>query len=257
MTLWVDRVSKTFPGSMKASICDVSFQVSEGEFVCVIGPSGSGKSTLINLIAGLETPSTGEITLDGKPVREPGADRVVMFQESALFPWLNVFDNVRFGLKNQKKTPEEQEKIATRFLKMVRLSEFAEYRVHQLSGGMKQRAALARALALDSKILLMDEPFASLDKQTINLLREELAVIWKETRKTIILVTHSVEEALFFADRIIMLSAEPATVREVMNIDLPRPRSIESEAFLSLRKDILKRLRVEVEEVAKGEHDAR
>lgn len=242
---------------MKASICDVSFQVSEGEFVCVIGPSGSGKSTLINLIAGLETPSTGEITLDGKPVREPGADRVVMFQESALFPWLNVFDNVRFGLKNQKKTPEEQEKIATRFLKMVRLSEFAEYRVHQLSGGMKQRAALARALALDSKILLMDEPFASLDKQTINLLREELAVIWKETRKTIILVTHSVEEALFFADRIIMLSAEPATVREVMNIDLPRPRSIESEAFLSLRKDILKRLRVEVEEVAKGEHDAR
>lgn len=242
---------------MKASIHDVSFQVSEGEFICVIGPSGSGKSTLINLIAGLETPSTGEITLDGKPVREPGADRVVMFQESALFPWLNVVDNVRFGLRNQHKTPEEQEIIAMRFLKMVRLSEFAEYRVHQLSGGMKQRAALARALALDSEILLMDEPFASLDKQTINLLREELAVIWKETRKTIILVTHSVEEALFFADRIIMLSAEPATVREVMNIDLPRPRSIESEAFLSLRKDILKRLRVEVEEVAKGEHDAR
>ncbi|MDD3959720.1 MAG: ABC transporter ATP-binding protein, partial [Oscillospiraceae bacterium] len=207
MTLIVDRVSKSFPGSGKASLRDVSFRVSEGEFICVIGPSGSGKSTLINMIAGLEAPSEGEISLEGNPVSGPGADRVVMFQESALFPWLNVIENVRFGLEIQKKTPKEQEEIATRFLRMVRLSDFREYRVHQLSGGMKQRTALARALALDSKILLMDEPFASLDKQTVNLLREELVGIWEETRKTIILVTHSVEEALFFADRIVMLSA--------------------------------------------------
>lgn len=256
MTLIVDRVSKSFPGSGKASLRDVSFRVSEGEFICVIGPSGSGKSTLINMIAGLEAPSEGEISLEGNPVSGPGADRVVMFQESALFPWLNVIENVRFGLEIQKKTPKEQEEIATRFLRMVRLSDFREYRVHQLSGGMKQRTALARALALDSKILLMDEPFASLDKQTVNLLREELVGIWEETRKTIILVTHSVEEALFFADRIVMLSAEPATVREVIEVDLPRPRRIESDAFIAKRKEILKQLRVEVEEVAKGEHDA-
>jgi NitT/TauT family transport system ATP-binding protein len=256
MTLIVDRVSKTFSGSEKASLHEVSFRVSEGEFVCVIGPSGSGKSTLINMIAGLEMPSEGQITLDGKRVGAPGPDRVVMFQESALFPWLNVIENVRFGLKNQNITPKEQEEIATRFLKMVRLSDFREYRVHQLSGGMKQRAALARALALDSRILLMDEPFASLDKQTINLLREELVGIWEETQKTIILVTHSVEEALFFADRIVMLSADPASVLEVIEVDLPRPRSIESDVFISRRKEILKKLRVEVEEVAKGEHDA-
>ena len=256
MTLVVNQVSKTFLGSEKAALRDVSFRVSEGEFVCLIGPSGSGKSTLIHLIAGLERPTEGTITLDGNEIEGPGADRVVMFQESALFPWLSVIENVRFGLKMMKKSPEEQEEIAMRFLKMVQLSDFRDYRIHQLSGGMKQRVALARALALDSKILLMDEPFASLDKQTINLLREELISIWAQTHKTILLVTHSAEEALFFADRIVMLSAEPATVRNVINVDISRPRSIESDEFIQKRKTLLKQLRIEVEEVARNEHDA-
>jgi len=256
MGLSVENVSMTFPDSGKVTLQDVSFDVADGEFVCLIGPSGSGKSTVINLIAGLEKPTQGQILLDGQVVKGPGPDRVVMFQEAALFPWLNVSENVKFGLGMLRKSKEEQEATAMKFLKMVQLSDFRDYQVHQLSGGMKQRVALARALALDSKILLMDEPFASLDKQTINLLREEIQTIWMQTRKTVIFITHSVEEALFFGDRIIMLSADPGQVRNIIDVTLPRPRHIESPEFIRLRKELLQMLRIEVEEIAKKEYDA-
>jgi len=255
MGLYIDHVTKQFDNSNKIILQDISFSIKEGEFICLIGPSGCGKSTLLNLIAGLDKPTEGQIVLDEKVVIGPGSDRVVMFQEAALFPWLNVIDNVKFGLKLAKKPKDEQESIAMKYLKMVHLSKFKEYNIHQLSGGMRQRVALARALALDSKILLMDEPFAALDKQTINMLRDEIQSIWMETKKTIIFVTHSVEEALFFGDKIIMLSSDPGRVKQIFKIDIERPRRIEAPEFIKLRADMLNLLRTEVEKVAKKEYD--
>ena len=180
--------------------------IKEKEITAFIGPSGCGKSTLLNLVAGLDSPTSGSIILDGKKITGPGADRVVMFQEAALYPWLNVMQNVMFGLDAAGVSKENQKNTAEKYLKMVQLWHYRDYPVHQISGGMKQRTALARALALDSKLLLMDEPFSALDKQTINLLREELERIWEKTGKTIFYVTHSVEEAIYFADRVVVMS---------------------------------------------------
>lgn len=248
-------LSKTFKNAAEPALSDINLEIAEGEFICIVGPSGCGKSTLLNLIAGLEKPTEGTITLDGREVLGPGADRVVMFQEPALYPWLNVIDNVKFGMKLAGVPKSEQEKRAEKYLKMVHLWDFREYAVHELSGGMKQRTALARALTMDSKIMLMDEPFSALDKQTINKLRAELEAIWEETRRTIIYVTHSVEEALYFADRIIILADRPGVVKSIVKINLPRPRQLDSEDFVDIRKHLLDGLKVEVEKIEKEEYD--
>lgn len=248
-------LSKIFKNAAEPALSDINLEITEGEFICIVGPSGCGKSTLLNLIAGLEKPTEGTITLDGREVLGPGADRVVMFQEPALYPWLNVIDNVKFGMKLAGIPKQEQEKRAEKYLRMVHLWDFREYAVHELSGGMKQRTALARALTMDSKIMLMDEPFSALDKQTINKLRAELEAIWEETRRTIIYVTHSVEEALYFADRIIILADRPGIVKSIVKIDLPRPRQLDSEEFVDIRKHLLDGLKVEVEKIEKEEYD--
>ena len=248
-------LSKTFKNAAEPALSDINLEIEDGEFICIVGPSGCGKSTLLNLIAGLETPTSGSIILDDKEVKGPGADRVVMFQEPALYPWLNVIDNVKFGMKLAGVPKGEQEKRAEKYLKMVHLWDFREYAVHELSGGMKQRTALARALTMDSRIMLMDEPFSALDKQTINKLRAELEAIWEETRRTIIYVTHSVEEALYFADIIIILEDRPGVVKSVVKIDLPRPRQLDSDDFVDIRKHLLDGLKVEVEKIEKEEYD--
>lgn len=239
MSLIVKNLSKKFDNSEKSTLNSIDLEIKDGEFICIVGASGCGKTTLLNLIAGLETPTTGEILLDGNKVTKPGADRTVMFQEHGLYPWLNVIDNVKFPLKLAKIPKEEQEKRATHYLKMVGLLEYKNYPIHQISGGMRQRTALARALAMDSKILLMDEPFSALDKQTSNQLRAELQKIWIETHKTILFITHSVEESVYLADRVVVLSPKTGSVTDIVDINIPRPREVYSPEFVELRHKIL------------------
>ena len=255
MALEIKNVSRTFEGSMKETLKDISLSVEQGEFICVVGPSGCGKSTLLNIIAGLDFPTDGEIFLDEKKITAPGADRVVMFQEHALFPWLNVMENVKFGMKMMGVPKEEQNRRAEHYLKMVQLWEFREYSVHEISGGMRQRTALARSLCLDGPVLLMDEPFSALDKQTTNKLRADLERIWEETGKTVIFVTHSVEEAVFLADRIVVLSDHPGCIKEIFQVGLPRPRRNDAVEFLEVRHNILSCVEREVEKFAKEEYD--
>ena len=254
MGLVLERISKRFDTASSDTLKDIDLTVEDGEFVCVIGPSGCGKTTLLNIIAGLETPTGGTVTLEGTQIKSAGPDRAVMFQEPALFPWLTVLGNVRFGLLLAGKNRAEQNEIAMHYLKMVQLAHFADYRPHQLSGGMKQRAALARALALNSKVLLMDEPFSALDKQTRNKLREEVSDVWLQTRKTLLFITHSVEEAIFFADRIIMLSSNPGTIKKEFRVTIPRPRHIDAPAFIEFRTDILNQICIEVDKSTEQEY---
>lgn len=255
MFLQLNSINKSFPETDKETLRDINLSVEKGEFICIVGPSGCGKSTLLNLVAGLDSPTSGSIILDGKKITGPGADRVVMFQEAALYPWLNVMQNVMFGLDAAGVSKENQKKTAEKYLKMVQLWHYRDYPVHQISGGMKQRTALARALALDSKLLLMDEPFSALDKQTINLLREELERIWEKTGKTIFYVTHSVEEAIYFADRVVVMSENPGRIRSIIPIDLPRPRDIEEERFTTLRRQILGEVQLSVKKSVENEYD--
>ncbi|MDD6847703.1 MAG: ABC transporter ATP-binding protein [Oscillospiraceae bacterium] len=245
MSLIVKNLSKKFDNSEKSTLNSIDLEIKDGEFICIVGASGCGKTTLLNLIAGLETPTTGEILLDGNKVTKPGADRTVMFQEHGLYPWLNVIDNVKFPLKLAKMPKEEQEKRATHYLKMVGLLEYKNYPIHQISGGMRQRTALARALAMDSKILLMDEPFSALDKQTSNQLRAELQKIWIETHKTIFFITHSVEESVYLADRVVVLSPKTGSVTDIVDINIPRPREVYSPEFVELRHKILDKVKGE------------
>lgn len=237
MALEMKKLSKHFDNSEEATLNEIDLEIKSGEFVCLVGASGCGKSTLLNLVAGLIPPTSGEIVLDGKTITGPGADRTVMFQEHGLYPWLNVMDNVKFGLKMAKRPKEEQEKKALHYLEMVGLLEYKDYPIHQISGGMRQRVALARALTMDSKMLLMDEPFSALDKQTSNRLREELQRIWMETRKTILFVTHSVEEAVYLGDRVVVLT--PGKEMQIVNVDLERPRHVHAPEFVDLRHEIL------------------
>lgn len=256
MYLRLNSISKLFTDTGKETLQDISLDVEKGEFICIVGPSGCGKSTLLNLIAGLDAPTSGSIVLDGQTVHGPGADRVVMFQESALYPWLNVMENVMFGLREAGLSKEAQKETAEKYLKLVRLWQYKDYAVHQISGGMKQRTALARALALDSKLLLMDEPFSSLDKQTIHILRGELEAIWETYRKTVLYVTHSVEEAVYFADRVVVMAENPGRVKEIIPIALKRPRSIEDSAFTALRRQILSKVQLSARKISMDEFDA-
>ncbi len=257
MYLTLNSVSKLFTGTGKETLKEISLEVEKGEFICIVGPSGCGKSTLLNLVAGLDSPTSGEIILDGKKITGPGADRVVMFQEAALYPWLNVMENVMFGIKAAGYKKEKQKEVAEKYLKMVRLFQYKDYPIHKISGGMQQRTALARALALDSKLLLMDEPFSALDKQTIHILRAELEEIWETHKKTILYVTHSVEEAVYFADRIVILAENPGRMKEIVSVPFKRPRDIESADFLSLRKHILSQVQLSAWQIAEEEFDKR
>lgn len=247
MELVLEKVRKRYENTDSLILDDINLSIHTGEFVCLLGPSGCGKSTLLNLIAGLDRLTEGIIRLNGQAIQSPGPDRIMMFQEAALFPWLNVIDNVTFGMKIAGVSKEVREEKAKYYLELVRLLPYQHYRIHQLSGGMRQRAALARALMFDSQVMLMDEPFAALDKQTKNLLRDELERIWLETKKTIIYVTHSVEEALFFGDRVIMMSTHPGMVKKEIPIHFPRPRHVDADEFVHLRASILNELRDEVE----------
>jgi len=232
--LAVQGVGRRFTSSTTTvqALDNVSLNVADGEFVCLVGPSGCGKTTLLDIIAGLTKPDTGLVLADGKPVEGPGRQRLVMFQESALFPWLTVFGNVMFGLKlRDDLTNAERRRIAHEHLELVGLRRFAHANVHELSGGMKQRAALARSLAPDPQVLLMDEPLASLDALTREALYADIQRIWASRHKTIILVTHNVREAVCLGDRVILLTGSPGRIREEYQIMLPRPRDINSAAL--------------------------
>ena len=229
--LVVDGVSKSFRirRNTVQALDNISLNVHEGEFVCLVGPSGCGKSTLLNIIAGLEKPDDGQVLADGKPVTGPGRDRMMMFQESALFPWLDVMDNVMFGLNLKPNLDnKERREVAKYYLHLIGLEKFMYANIHELSGGMKQRAALARALAPNPRVLLMDEPFASLDALTREQLYGDIQRIWQERRKTILFVTHNVREAACLGDRVLLFSPHPGRVQEEFCVDLPRPRDINS-----------------------------
>jgi NitT/TauT family transport system ATP-binding protein len=244
--LVVEDVSKSFSarGKTVQALDRVSLEVNEGEFVCLVGPSGCGKSTLLNLIAGLEEPDQGSVLTDGRKIDGPGRDRMVMFQEHALFPWLDVAGNVMFGLRLKPGLSESDRKDVTQYyLKLVGLEKFMDANIHELSGGMKQRVALARALAPNPRVLLMDEPFAALDAMTREQLYADIQKIWAARRKTIIFVTHNVREAVCLGDRVVLFSTNPGRIREEFKIGLPRPRDINSVELAAHATEITRALK--------------
>ncbi len=255
MKLEIKNVNKHFnskSGKISA-IENINLTINEGEFLCIVGPSGCGKSTLLNLIAGLEMPDTGSIEIDGNKISGPGPDRVVIFQDHSLFPWLTVLKNVEFGLKMTGVKQNERREIAREFLRMVHLNKFENAYIYELSGGMKQRVAIARGLAMNPKILLLDEPFGSLDTQTREILQVELQDIWVRNRKTFIFVTHSVQEAVYLANRVVIFSASPGTIKHGYWIPIERPRKTDNFDLIKTTNIIIKDLQSEVEKVLKEE----
>jgi NitT/TauT family transport system ATP-binding protein len=244
--LAVEGVSKFFQTTRDRvhALDNVTLHVREGEFVCLVGPSGCGKSTLLNIIAGLEKADSGSVLADGRPVIGPGRERMVMFQESALFPWLDVIGNVMFGLKLKPNlTNKERREVAIFYLKLVGLEKFCAANIHELSGGMKQRVALARALAPNPRVLLMDEPFAALDALTREQLYGDIQRIWQERKKTIVFVTHNVREAVCLGDRVVLFSPHPGRIQEQFSISLPRPRDINSVDLAKFSSEIMRALK--------------
>ncbi|WP_295905364.1 ABC transporter ATP-binding protein [uncultured Bdellovibrio sp.] len=236
----IEHVHKVFYGEGKdvVALRDINFNISAGQFVCLLGPSGCGKSTLLNAIAGFSLPTQGEIRVDGKIILLPGPDRGMVFQEYALFPWMTVAENITFGLKIKKENPQKIENKLNELLKMLKLADFRDRFPKDLSGGMRQRVAIARVLALDSPIMLMDEPFGALDALTRRSLQDELLKLWSELKKTIVFVTHSIEESIYLSDRIIVMSYRPGTVKKDIHVELPRPRNPASPDFNDLKKEI-------------------
>ncbi len=238
-------LTKVFDDSKRGSVTaidHVNLEVKDGEFVMIVGPSGCGKTTLINILGGLNTPSSGQVLLDGRPVEGPGADRGMVFQGYSLFPWLSVQKNVEFGLKMKKVPKDERSQIAKKYIELVGLTGFEQALPKQLSGGMKQRVAIARTLANEPEILLMDEPFGALDAQTRVVMQELLADISKKTKTTILFITHDIDEAVLLGDRIYVMSRRPGTVRAVLDVDLPGERTHESlvlPEFLQIKKQIM------------------
>ena len=235
-------LGKAFPkddGTVTQALADVNLDIQDQEFICMVGPSGCGKTTLLRIIAGLETPTAGEVTVDGNAVIGPDPKRGMVFQEYSLFPWRRVIDNVAFGLEMKGVGKEERRKTADHYIDMVGLSQFRNAYPFELSGGMRQRVAIARALANDPDVLLMDEPFGALDAQTRNRMQRELLSLWAGTKQTIIFVTHSVDEAVYLADRIVVLSQRPGTVREIIPIPWSRPRDRTSAEFAEVRRRVL------------------
>ncbi len=245
----VKNVSRIFTkkednGSMEA-LHEVSFDVEDGEFICLLGPSGCGKTTLLRIIAGLETQTSGEITLNGVPITGPDPKRGMVFQQYSLFPWRTVIDNVTFGLEMQGISKAEARKQVEKYIDLVGLEQFKSSYPYELSGGMQQRAAIARALANEPEVLLMDEPFGALDAQTRNILQDELLKIWEQKNVTFIFVTHSVDEAVVLSDKIVVMTARPGRIKEIVKVDLPRPRSRTSHEVNLLRDRVLKLLEEE------------
>jgi len=256
MNLELNGVSKAFVsrnGSVQA-IENVNMSVESGEFVCIIGPSGCGKSTLLKLIAGLEAPDEGEILLQGRRVDRPGPNRILMFQDAALFPWLTVKANVQFGLKAKRMSKEKREALSDEFLRLCHLSRFKNAYVHELSGGMRQRVALARALVVNPQMLLMDEPFAYLDAQTREMLQGQLQMIWSLTHKAVIFVTHNVREAVCLGDRVFVMTARPGTIKKEFRIDMPRPRRLGNIELIHLSNLLMKELKGEIEKIMREEY---
>jgi NitT/TauT family transport system ATP-binding protein len=224
----------------------INLKIESGDFVCLVGPSGCGKSTFLRIVAGLEKPDEGQIIFDGQPVTETGPERIMVFQEGALFPWLKVQDNVEFGLKMAGISKEERAKISRRYLDMMQLTKFADSFTYQLSTGMKQRVAIARALVMDPDVLLMDEPFAALDPQTRDLLLVEMQLIWEKTKKTILFVTHNVAEAAVLGTKVAVFSNRPSIIKKEFTNDFPRPRTAEDDSLKKFQQDVLLELRPEV-----------
>jgi len=216
----------------------IDLEIGDDEFLTVLGPSGCGKTTLLNIVASFETATGGEVRVDGEPVRKPGPDRGVVFQEYALFPWLTVQQNVEFGLRERRTPRSERKDRVRRQIASVGLSGFERRYPHELSGGMRQRVALARVLVNDPKILLMDEPFAALDAQTRSMMQQELLGVWSAQRRTAIFITHNIEEAVLLGDRVVVMTARPGRIKEIVAIDLPRPRDVTSAEFNGIRRRI-------------------
>jgi NitT/TauT family transport system ATP-binding protein len=241
----VSRIFKKEDKSSTEALKNVSFDVGDGEFVCLLGPSGCGKTTLLRIIAGLETLTSGDITLNGVSITGPDPKRGMVFQQYSLFPWRTVIDNVTFGLEMQGIDKAESRKHAEKYIELVGLKQFKNSYPYELSGGMQQRAAIARALANEPEVLLMDEPFGALDAQTRNILQDELLRIWEQRHVTFIFVTHSVDEAVVLSDRIVVMTARPGRIKEIVEVDLPRPRSRTSPEVNRLRDRVLKLLEEE------------
>ncbi|MYN28106.1 ATP-binding cassette domain-containing protein [Duganella sp. CY42W] len=236
----VSQVNKVFQTAERevAALKDINLEIPQGQFVCLLGPSGCGKSTLLNAVAGFAPPSSGTITADGKLVTAPGPERGMVFQEYALFPWMTVADNVAFGLQIKGQPKEQINATVDKLLTMLSLQDFRNRYPKDLSGGMRQRVAIARVLALDSPIMLMDEPFGALDALTRRNLQDELLRIWAELKKTIIFVTHSIEEAIYLADRIVVMTYRPGTVKRDLLVDLPRLRDPAAAEFNALKREL-------------------
>lgn len=243
----VTQLSKTYPGATPVHALDqIDLQVAEGEFIALLGPSGCGKSTLLNLIAGFEAPSAGELRVGGGAVEQPGPERGVVFQEAALFPWLNVWENVVFGPKIAGLSRREYAARAEEMLEITGLSAFKRHLPVQLSGGMRQRVGIARVLTLGSRVLLMDEPFGALDAQTRLTMQELLLSVWQTLRTTVVFVTHDIDEAILLADTIYVMSARPGRIATRIEVPIERPRSLDlitGEVFNGLKREILKQMR--------------
>jgi len=257
--LRVDGVSRVFSGARRrpdtVALEPIDLDVVDNDFVAILGPSGCGKSTLLRIVAGLDVPTTGRVLLDGAPVTGPGADRGMVFQSYTLFPWLTVRENIGFGLRERGVRAAEEARIADSFIARVGLAGFADHFPGMLSGGMQQRTALARALANDPKILLLDEPFGALDTQTRGLMQELLLGIWEADRKTVLFVTHDIEEAIFMASRVVVMTARPGRVKVAVDVDLPHPRhyTVKTEpVFAALKAHLTDQIRAESIRAARG-----
>jgi ABC-type nitrate/sulfonate/bicarbonate transport system ATPase subunit len=250
----IEGVSKWFGGAQQAmpALLDITFEVRANEFVCLLGPSGCGKSTLLNIVAGFIPPSEGRVLADGTTITAPGPDRGVVFQEYALFPWLTVEENVAFGLTLKGTPKHDRQRVVERYLELVGLMAHRHKFPVQLSGGMKQRVAIARALANNPTVMLMDEPFGSLDAQTREIMQEELSRIQRLEHKTILFVTHSIREAVYLADRVVVMTSSPGTIKEIAEIQLPEPRDKFSAPFTRYESDITRVLKEEVEKAREG-----
>ena len=255
--LVIDGVTRTFPGvhggPPTAALVPVSLRVADNDFITILGPSGCGKSTLLRIVAGLDTPTAGRVLLDGAPVTGPGVDRGMVFQSYTLFPWLTVRENVCFGLRERGIAPARQQEIARHWLDKVGLTGFERHYPKMLSGGMQQRTAIARALANDPKILLLDEPFGALDNQTRSLMQELLLSIWESDRKTVLFVTHDIEEAIFMASRVVVMSARPGRIKADVPVTIPHPRQYTVKTtpeFSALKAQLTEQIRVEAIKVA-------
>jgi NitT/TauT family transport system ATP-binding protein len=252
----IEGVNKVFVSGRRKVVAlqDIMLTIPRGQFTCLLGPSGCGKSTLLNAVAGFSIPTGGRITVDGEPVAAPGPERGMVFQEYALFPWMTVEKNIAFGLEIKGQPKARIEATVEQLLEMLSLTEFRARYPKDLSGGMRQRVAIARVLALDSPIMLMDEPFGALDALTRRNLQDELLRIWGETKKTILFVTHSIEEAIYLADRIVVMTYRPGTVKRDLIVDLPRGRDPAAPAFNDLKRELG---HLVMEEQQRHHHDER